>query len=959
MLARYISFVIAATVLLGAAPRPSDTLHWRNIGPFRGGRTASITGVAGHPGVFYMAPTDGGVWKSTDYGRTWNPVFDGQDTGSIGALAVSQSDPRIVYAASGEGLRRPDLSVGDGIYKSSDGGATWTHLGLRDAQQINGLAVDPRDPNRVFAAAMGHPYGANAQRGLYRSTDGGATWTKVLGPNDGDTGAATVVIDPNHPDTVYANLWAARNPPWRLSDSLQIYQNGGVYKSIDGGTTWTKLHGGLPAAMGRVGISVSKADSNVVYAWVNEAEKCGIYRTDDAGATWHVQNTEDRICGRGGDFAGIGADPQDVNTVYVTNTTTYRSTNGGKTFTGIKGAPGGDDYHQVWIDPSNHDVIALAVDQGATISVNHGQTWSSWYNQPTAQFYHVVTDNRFPYWVMGGQQESGSAEVASRSDDGSIWLRYWHPAGAEEYAYVAPDPLHPYLIYGAGAGHVTRYDERTSQTATVSPAFGGRFKVGDLRYNRTNPLVFSTVDKHALYFGSSVVFETRDGGVHWRRISADLTRVHPGVPANIGNFKKSPLAAEERGVVYSIAPSYTDSRVVWAGTDDGLVWVTRDGGARWSNVTPPGMTAWSKVTQIDSSHFDRGSAYVSVSRFRLDDLHPYIYKTHDFGAHWTRITNGLPADSPANTVREDTVRRGLLFAGTERTVYVSFNDGGSWESLQRDLPSTSIRDLVVHGNDIVVGTHGRSFWILDDISPLRQYRGLASTPSLVKPASAYRLRRDTWSDTPLPPEEPAGENPPTGAILDYYLPREARSVQIDVLDASGSLVRRYRNTDAAPPIDPEITVPTYWVGLPKSPSAAAGMHRFVWDGRYAKPLAVGYDYPISAIPHDTPLVPEGILALPGQYTVRLTVDGKTVSQPLHLLMDPRVAVSTATLRSQYQLASRIVGLMNRTYAKAKTNRRYAGFNARLGALLDTVESADTAPTPAMQAAVSAIEGQIH
>jgi photosystem II stability/assembly factor-like uncharacterized protein len=957
MLARLVSIALLGALAMGAAPRPSDALQWRLIGPFRGGRTVAISGVPSQRGVFYMAPTDGGVWKSTDYGRTWSPLFDGQDTGSVGALAVALSDPSTIYAGSGEGLRRPDLSVGDGIYRSSDAGKTWTHLGLRDAQQISGIAVDPRDKNRLFAAVMGHPYGSNAERGLYRSTDGGATWQRVLG-NDSDTGAATVVIDPNHPDTIYANLWASRNPPWRLLDSLQLYKKGGMYKSSDGGTTWTQLHGGLPGDMGRAGISVSPADSNRVYAWVNHSRGCGIYRSSDAGATWTKMNAEERICGRGDDFAGITADPKDRDVVYVANTTTYRSTNGGKTWTGIKGAPGGDDYHTVWINPNDPNVIALACDQGATISVNHGATWSSWYNQPTAQFYHVITDDRFPYRVFGGQQESGSAEVLSRSDDGSIWIRYWHPVGAPEYAYIAPDPLHPSIVYGAGAGTVSRYDERTHQTQTVSPAYGGRFFVGKLRYNRTNPLVFNHVDKRTLYLGSNVLFATRDGGVHWKTISPDLTRTHPGVPANIGAFAKTLLAKEELGVIYSIAPSYVDGGVIWAGTDDGYVWVTRDGGAHWRNVTPPGMTAWSKVTQIDASHFDRNTAYVAVSRFRLDDLHPYIYKTHDGGAHWQPIVSGLPADAPVNTVREDSRARGLLFAGTERTVYFSQDDGAAWESLQRNLPSTSIRDLVVHENDVVVGTHGRSFWILDDISPLRQH----VTPSaiaLFKPSAAYRVRRDTWTDTPLPPEEPAGQNPPDGAVLDYYLPSNASNVSIEILDSRGHLVRRYTNHDAAPPIDPQITVPTYWVRIPQPPGASAGMHRFLWDYRYADPLAVSHDYPISAIYHDTPRTPQGVLALPGTYTVRLTVDGHVRRQTLRLLMDPRINLSSAALAAQFSLASRIVSLMDRTYTASKSNKAMADLNDRLGALLDVVESADAAPAPPVYTAVSAVERLVH
>ncbi len=938
--------------------RPYDALQWRSIGPFRGGRTVAVSGVPSQRGVFYMAPTDGGVWKSTDYGRTWNPIFDGQDTGSVGALAVAPSDANVVYVGSGEGLRRPDLSVGDGIYKSADGGKSWTHLGLRDAQQINGLAVDPRDPNVVFAAVMGHPYGPNQERGVYRSRDGGATWQKVLG-KDENTGAAAVAIDPNHPQTVYASLWASRNPPWRLEDSLQLYQDGGIYKSTDGGTTWSQLRVGLPNGLGRAGIAVSPADSNRLYAWVNFATGCGIFRSDDAGGSWTKVNAEDRICGRGDDFSGIAVDPVQPDVVYVANTTTYRSADAGKTWTGIKGAPGGDDYHTIWIDPTDRNVIFLGSDQGATLSVNYGQTWSTWYNQPSGQFYHVITDDRFPYWVFGGQQESGSAEVASRSEDGRIWSRYWHPVGAQEYAYIAPDPRHPYLIYGAGAGTVSRYDERTQQTQVVSPVFGGRFFVRGFRYNRTNPLVFNRVDKRTLYLGSNVIFATRDAGRNWRIVSPDLTRANPGAPANLGAFARTPLGKPERGVVYSIAPSYTDARTIWAGTDDGLVWITSDGGAHWRNVTPAGVGAWNKVSQIDPSHFDAATAYVSVTRMRLDDMRPYIYRTHDAGRHWQRITAGLPSDAPVNTVRDDPVRRGLLFAGTERTVYVSFDDGDRWESLQLNLPSTSIRDLVVHKNDLVAGTHGRSFWILDDISPLRDASFDKLTAGyLFAPATAYRLRRDTWTDTPLPPEEPAGQNPPDGAPIDYYLPAPS-AVRIAVYDASGKLVRAYSSSDTPVPIPAEITVPTYWVRATRIPGTAAGMHRFIWDYRYADPLSIMHDYPISAVYHDTPRVPQGILALPGTYTIELSANGRTFTRRLRLDMDPRVRISQSALRAQFDLGSMITALMSRTYARATTDRRYAALNARLAALLDVVEGADAAPTPAAAAAVRDIERQIQ
>jgi len=934
-----------------ALTAPFDALRWRLIGPFRGGRTVAVAGVPQQPGVFYMAPNDGGVWKTDDFARTWTPIFDGQDTGSIGALAVAPSDPSVIYVGSGEGLRRPDLSTGDGVYKSTDAGGSWTHLGLRDGQQIQAIAVDPRDAKRVFVAVVGHPYGPNDERGLYRSVDGGTTFDKVLGAGD-DTGAVSVVIDPNHPDTVYADLWASRNGPWNLLQVYERYTDGGLFKSSDGGTTWTKLTNGLPANLGRIGIAVSPADSKRLYALVEEPNGCGVYRSDDAGASWRVTDREERVCGRTEDFAGITADPKDPNTVYSANTTTYRSSDGGTTWTGIKGAPGGDDYHTIWIDPGNPDVILLGVDQGATLTVNGGKTWSSWYNQPTAQFYHVITDDRFPYRVFGGQQESGSAEVWSRGDDGAITFREFHPVGTEEYGYVAPDPLHPWLIYG---GKVTVYDERTGQTQDVSPTYDRK----RYRFDRTNPLVWNRVDKRTLYLGLNVVFATRDGGRTWATISPDLTRESPGEPPALARFADSdPLYGKHRGVIYSLAPSYIDAKLIWAGTDDGLVWVTKDGGAHWRNVTPSALGPWSRVTQIDASHFDRATAYVSVSRQRLDDSHPYIYRTHDGGATWQPIVSGI-GDEPVNTVREDPVRRGLLFAGTERTVYVSQDDGAHWSSLQHNLPPTSIRDLVVHGDDVVAGTHGRSFWILDDIAPLRQTRTALFTPAL-----AYRVRRDTYTDTPLPPVEPAGENPPDGAIIDYTLaPSISGPVSLEIDDAAGHVVRKFASTDVPEPIAPDIDVPTYWVRTPQILSAQPGDHRFVWDLRYAAPASLEHGYPIGAIVHDTPRAPEGVLVVPGTYTARLRANGASYARTFSVAPDPRGSASPAALAEQFRVAMQIADGLDRSAAafeRARANKDAAGAeraaraNGSLGRLLGIVEDADAAPTAAAKSAVAGI-----
>ncbi|HEU4642314.1 MAG TPA: glycosyl hydrolase, partial [Gemmatimonadaceae bacterium] len=742
-------------------------MRWRNIGPFRGGRTVAATGVPGHPGLFYMAPNNGGLWRTDDYGRTWSPLFDDQPTGSIGALAVAPSDPNVIYVGSGEGLQRPDLSVGDGIYKSTDAGRTWTHLGVRDGRQFGAIVVDPRDANRLFVAVLGHPYGPNAERGVYRSTDGGTSFQKVL-YEDENTGAIDIALDPANPDIVYAVLWAARQAPWEYDNAYEGAKSG-LFKSTDGGTTWHRIGRGLPTAeqgLGRIGIGIAPSAPSRIYALVNAPKQGGLYRSDDAGESFTRVNDNERIWGRGDDFANVRVDPKQPDVVYVANTSTYRSTDAGAHFTGWRGAPGGDDYHTIWIDPGDPRVVLLAADQGTIITVNGGRTWSSWYNQSTAQMFHVITDDRFPYHVYGAQQESGSAGVASRGDDGQITFRDWHPVGVEEYGYVAPDPLHPGIIYG---GKVSRYDERTGDVQNVGPV---ALRTGKYRFDRTAPLIFSPGDPHLLYFASQILWKTADGGQHWTAISPDLTRERPGVPATLGHLADAD-SANHRGVIYSIAPSPLDVNRIWVGTDDGLIHVTRDGGAHWTNVTPPELTPWSKVTQIVASRYDTATAYASVSRFRLDDLHPYIYRTHDGGRTWTKIVQGLDTVGAVNSVREDPTRKGLLFAATERQVWVSFDDGAQWNSLRLNMPATSVRDIVIHDGDLVAGTHGRGFWILDDISPLRQgsERVATSDVALFAPRLTYRVRRDRNTDTPLPPDEPAGENPPDGAIIDYWLGR--------------------------------------------------------------------------------------------------------------------------------------------------------------------------------------------
>src|SRR5215467_12710076 len=711
-------------------------MRWRLIGPFRGGRTRAAAGVTSQPNVFYVGAVDGGVWKSDDYGRTWNPIFDGQPTQSVGAIAVAPSNPNIVYVASGEGLRRPDLSVGDGIYKSTDAGKTFTHLGLSDSQQIPALVVDPRNPDRVFAAVLGHPYGANAERGIFRSSDGGVSWQKVL-YKDQNTGGSDVEIDPSNPDVVYACLWQSRLGPSEDKNEF-AGTNGGLFKSVDGGENWQKLSKGLPDDLVEINVALAPSQPSRIYAVASTTkpttyqsdEGMGFFRSDDGGRSWTRITDDPRPAMKigGGDLPVVKVDPTNADVVYSSSIVTVRSKDGGKTWDSIRGAPGGDDYQNIWINPANPKIILLVSDQGALVSVNGGETWSSWYNQPTAQLFHVITDNSFPYKVCGAQQESGSVCTESRGNDGQITFHDWHPVGVIEYGYVAPDPLDPDIVYGAGRSEVSRFHWSTGQVENVTPIPLGastsdytRKPNEARRVDRTEPLLFSPVDPHLLYYAANTLFETRDGGRTWQEISPDLTRKDPGVPPGVGDQAKlNPKGASQRGAIYAVAPGFHDVNTIWAGTDDGLVWITRDGGKNWKDITPPDLTPWGKVTQISASHFDNETAYISVSRFRVDDQRPYIYRTHDGGKTWQAIITGLPDNTPVDTVREDTVGQHLLFCGTETGVWVSFDDGDHWQSLQLNLPHTSMRDLWIQGDDLVLGTHGRSFWILDDITPLRQ-----------------------------------------------------------------------------------------------------------------------------------------------------------------------------------------------------------------------------------------------
>jgi photosystem II stability/assembly factor-like uncharacterized protein len=878
-------------------PALFQDLQWRHIGPFRGGRVLAVAGVPGQRDHFYFGSVNGGVWETTDTGRTWKPIFDGQPIATVGALAVAPSDPRILYVGSGEADMRSDIAQGDGAYKSTDGGRTWSHLGLRDTQQIGRILVDPRDANRVFVAALGHPYGPNAERGVFRTTDGGRSWEKVLF-KDADTGAIDLAFRPGDPRVIYASLWQTRRPPW----SVYPPSNGpgsGLYKSIDGGTTWTAITGGgFPAHPGRIGLALAPSRPDRVYAMVDATEG-GLYRSDDGGTTWIHASGDRRIWGRGWYFGGVAVEPRDPDTVYALNVSLYRSRDGGRTFVPTKGAPGGDDYHEMWIDPEHPERRILGVDQGAVVSVNGGETWSSWYNQPTAQMYHVITDTRFPYWVYGAQQDSGAAAVPSRTTtiDGINMTNFREVTAGGESDMIAPDPRDPEVVYG---GRVEKLDLRTQQTQTIDPTLVHR-EVD--RATWTLPLAFSRRDPRVLYFARERLFRTEDGGVRWTAISPDLSRVDPGLPPTLDPITAAdkPRAGLRHGVIYAIGPSRTADRDIWVGTDDGLVWRTRDEGAHWQDVTPRDLSPWSKVGVVEPSHFDPEAAYIAVDRHRVHDVRPYIYRTQDGGQTWTPAAAGIPDGSFVNVVREDPVRRGLLYAGTEKGVYVSFDDGGRWQPLQMNLPVTSVRDIEVHGDDVVVGTHGRGFWIMDDVAPLRQAgeaMRAGAKPYLFAPSVAMRVRPAGFTGTPLPKDEPMAPNPPLGAYVDYVIPAGAAAapLEISIHDATGALVRTYRSDDHLPTTDlSKIRTSPEWATPPVAPLATPGMHRFVWPLRYPAPAALAEGNPYA----------DGVWAPPGQYTVGIAAGGERLRQPLTIAPDPRIVMAPDVYARQFALARRI------------------------------------------------------
>ncbi len=904
------AFLLAPCAVISASPAIAGPAHveasalnalsWRLIGPFRGGRAIAVTGVPGEPNHFYFGSVDGGVWESTNAGRTWTAIFDGQNIASIGAIAVAPSNTKTIYVGSGEADMRSDIAYGNGMYKSVDGGKTWTHIGLDETMQIGRIAVDPHDANIVYVAALGHPYAGNAERGVFKTTDGGATWSKVLFKNN-DTGAIDISIDPSQPNTVYASLWQTRRPPWNTYPPSSG-PGSGLYKSTDGGKTWSQLTNGLPTSVGHIGIGLAPSQPSRVYAQIDtgrDIEAGGLYRSDDAGATWTHANggkKQIRLWQRGWYFGQVTVDTKNPDVVYIMNTATYRSEDGGKTFVAIKGSPGGDDYHALWINPEDPTHMILGSDQGVVVSLDRAQTWSSWYNQPTAQIYHVSTDERYPYWVYGAQQDSGAIAVPSQTIHEHITSLDWRPMDVGgESGTIAADPRNDGKLFGGNSsgGPVTYEDLATGSEQDVDATTAYPDSVW--RATWTLPVVVSPVD-HALYTTKQKVFRSLNRGKTWTIISPDLTRSEDETrPANLD----APTLADSsglprRGVVYWLAPAPHDARTLWAGTDDGKVWVTHDTGAHWNDITPKALTPWSKVGIIDPSSLDSHTAYIAVDRHRINDYHPYIYRTHDDGRSWTPIASDIPEGSFVNVVRSDTKVPGLLYAGTERGIYVSFDDGAHWQSFQRNLPITSVRDIDVHGNDLVIATHGRGFWIMDDIASLRQLAQSTLTGNhLFTPQQTIRFRRAGGvgggiadEGTPIQVEEPQAPNPPVGMYIDYYLNGAQSPVSIDIVGPGGHVVRHYSSANPPQPPDPStVDIAPRWIPVPVAVSTDPGAHRFVWD--------------FTTRHNGGPLAP------PGTYTVRLTAGSSVQTATVRLVRDPRNDATDAQLQDQYHLAIEI------------------------------------------------------
>jgi photosystem II stability/assembly factor-like uncharacterized protein len=911
-----------AAILAGTVSAASQTpisgglfqeLHWRQLGPFRGGWATVVDGVPAKPNTFYFGAAGGGVWKTDDAGGTWAPFFQSGPAASIGALTVAPSNPNVVYIGTGQPEPRYDVAAGLGIFKSIDGGAHWSSLGLANTRYIGRIWVDPKNPDAVIVGAQGHFFGPSSDRGVYRSVDGGKSWSHVL-KIDNWTGVCDVASDPRNPRLIFAAAWEAHQYPWLSYFNPPIGPGSAIYKSADEGKTWQRLSGGgwpkIP--IGRIGLAVTHlAKGTRIYASVDSKTAGGLYRSDDGGAHWTLVNSSKAVASMY--FSRLTVAPNNPDIVYEVGQSIRRCVRGGTECEIFKGAPGGDDYHHIWINPQQPDHLITGSDQGAVVSVNAGATWSSWYNQPTGQFYHLETDNRFPYWIYSGQQDSGTVAIASRSDYGQLTFRDWHPVGGEERDYDVPDPADPDIVYASGlGGRVTKWDGRTGQVSDVTPwpesNYGKRPTLTKYHYMWVTPLVPSRIGTPAIYLGGQVVFRSPDQGESWKVISGDLT----GKRADAKNCEGDVLLADAKtcgyGSISSIAPSPRDAQEIWVGTDSGLIQLTRDGGSHWTSITPPAVAAWAKVSTLDVSVSQAGVAYAAIDGHRIDDFQPHVLVTHDYGRTWREIDAGLPRDHFVSVVRSDPKTAGLLYAGTDNGVFVSFDDGGRWQPIQFNLPNAWVMDLAIHGDDLIAATQGRSIWVLDDVAPLRE---ISSTnfeaAHLFTPAQAWRVHPNNNQDTPLPPETPVGENPPRGAMIDYWLNANTHgAAMLEIFDATGQLVRRFSSADVATSPPAERYFAKAWTKPPETLAATPGLHRFVWNLRYERPDAAELSYSIAAVwGRSTPIEPQGAWVLPGTYTVALTANGKRYTAPLTVTEDPRLIVSFEDLRASLALSQRI------------------------------------------------------
>jgi len=909
--------VIGLFPLIAGAAEPTapwSELPWRLLGPFRGGWAEMVEGSVQMPDSFVMAAAGGGVWRTDNAGRTWTSLFDKGPTAPVGAIAVAPSNPDVIYAGTGQPTPRYDVAGGAGVFRSSDGGQHWTSLGLADTRHIGRIWVDPHNPDHVLVAAVGHFFGPSPARGVFTSTDGGKTWLHSLKIDD-DTGAVDLTADPADPNVIFATSWQARQLPWMSYYAPVAGPGSGLWRSDDGGTSWHKLIGeGWPTGpLGRISVAATRIPTGLrLYAVISAGAASGLYRSDDAGGHWTRVNDEQAFTSYYANHIAVA--PNDPDTVYLVGQSIRRCDQGGAHCEIIKGAPGGDDYHFIWLNPKDPNRWATASDQGTVITVDGGKTFSSWYNQPTAQFYHLATDTQFPYRIYAGQQDSGTAMLASRSDYGAPNFRDWRPAGGDERDFVIPDPEDPSIVYATGlGGRVSRYDDRTGQVANIAPYlapnYGKRQISVDHHYVWITPMAISRTGPVTLYVGAESVFMSKDRGQTWTSISPDLTGKTRDAKNCDGDVTVADARACGYGGIWSMISSARHPGELWVGTDSGLVQMTQDDGGHWTDVTPPTVPAWAKIASIDLSDSQDGTAYVVVDNQRQDDFAPKIFATRDYGKSWRDIGKTLPAGHFASVVRADPKRAGLLFAGTETGVFASFDDGGHWSPLQQNLPTAWIRDLAIHGDDLIAATQGRSIWILDDIAPLREFdpKLTSEHARLFAPATAIRIRPNNNKDTPLPPEEPVGQNPPAGAIIDYWLGAPAKSVAIEIRDQAGTLVQTLSNKPL-PAVNQERYFADEWVKPAKLAPLDAGLHRLVWNERWTRPNAIAFKASIAATAGlDAPVQAAGAWALPGSYQVTLLVDGKELGrQTLSLELDPRTKPDGADLQASLAL-SRAIG----------------------------------------------------